>query len=71
LRKVTCCLFNSALGELYSGARDRNLLVWDSDSASDASSAAASSRKRKRDAGAYAVLSATGRAADAWSDDEG
>lgn len=66
---VTCCVYNSATNELYSGARDRNVLVWDTRKDETASD---DSRHSSRFAatGLYSVLSTTGRPQDNWSDED-
>lgn len=68
---VTCCVYNSALNEVYTGSRDRNILVWDSKKEDE---------KEEKRAGigggvqsTSSVLSSTGRAqtqSDNWSDED-
>lgn len=60
---LTCCLYNSALNEVYSGARDRNMLIWDSNKENEQIT-------NGRGNSVYSMLSATGRRqVDNWSDE--
>lgn len=62
---LTCCVYNSASNEVYTGSRDRNILIWDTVKNED-------NEKRKNfgTSSVHAVLSSTGRAEDNWSDED-
>lgn len=77
---TNCCLFNSALNEVYSGSKDRNILIWskDSDPVPDIDDFKPVSTFQNV---SYSYLSNTGRDStteslpkrtrtDNWSDDE-
>lgn len=71
---ITCCAYNSALNEVYTGSRDRNILVWDTAKETDTTD-----EKGKSTGGSvYSMLSSTGRSnnssttaqQDNWSDED-
>lgn len=73
---VTCCVYNSVLNEVYTGSRDRNILIWDTQK--DLKLGEDEKKAETSSAGVYSVLSSTGRSTaaatatsqDNWSDDE-
>lgn len=78
---ITCCVYNPALNEVYTGSRDRNILIWDTtrETAVDWSSSSSFSEEKNSRQSAYSVLSSTGRpnnnnntttGQDNWSDED-
>jgi DNA excision repair protein ERCC-8 len=70
---INCCLYNSALNEVYTGSKDRNVLIWSNEKDPNE---LVSEKIDDFQSNPYSVLSSTGRnsakrpRADNWSDDE-
>lgn len=74
---LNCCIYNQALKEIYTGSKDRNILIWRTDR--DVSETETSTSLCQQNS-TYSLMSSTGRGntdtpgtsegRDNWSDDE-
>lgn len=68
---INCCLYNPVQNEVYTGSKDRNVLVWATDNQINAEERESSSTSSTGNM--YSVLSGTGRRQDNrddWSDED-
>lgn len=66
---VTCCVYNENLQTLYSGANDRNVLVWAPESEETVQEE--STYKESSLIGTRSMMPRRNLTEDAWSSDEG
>jgi DNA excision repair protein ERCC-8 len=67
---INCCLYNPILNEMYSGSKDKNLLIW-SPPIKPAAEDNQNSRKRHSDQDLFNSKSSKQRTSNnSWSDDE-
>lgn len=64
---VTCCVYNEDFQTLYSGANDRNILVW----AAEKEMTAEDEERSSHAARSRSLLPRRNLTEDAWSSDEG
>ena len=78
---VNCCMYNPVLNEVYTGSKDRNILIWTPEKQLNVFENLANTKTLSRNC--HSILSNTGRSStassqsnlkrprDNWSDDEG
>jgi DNA excision repair protein ERCC-8 len=71
---INCCFYNSAQAEIYTGSKDRNILIWSSEMLSKVSTQNESNAVSSSSKNSYsAILSGTSsshQSNDNWSDEE-
>lgn len=68
---INCCQFNAATNEVYTGSKDRNLLIWSPELTSRSAQASSPQHKRPRlDTNAWASSADRQSYLDNWSDED-
>ena len=67
---INCCTFNSTRNELYTGARDRYILIWAPESQRVDAETAHERRRTTGSSNFSALMSAQRARADDWSDED-